>query len=143
MILYLVEENVLKEMGLNGNANVREWAATIDDSDLRLSAMTLFEKRLGWERKKKTAPEMAYRQLQQLDLFEEAYKGRIIPIDQNVVAEWAKLLGAKQKHERDMAIAATARVYDLVIVTRNVKDFEGRNVAVLNPFKKPFTISRL
>jgi toxin FitB len=32
------------------------------------------------------------------------------------------------------AIAATARVHGLTVVTRNVKDFELAGVQVLNPF---------
>lgn len=43
--LHLLDENVLREAGSRGNANVRRWLATIDDSCLRLSAATLFEKR--------------------------------------------------------------------------------------------------
>ncbi|MDP3749701.1 MAG: PIN domain-containing protein [Phenylobacterium sp.] len=81
--------------------------------------------------------EHAQQQLAKLDAFEKSYDGRIIPIDGPVAAEWARLLGAKDKNQRDMAIAATARVHGLVIVTRNVKDFEGRGVRVLDPFKSP------
>lgn len=36
-----------------------------------------------------------------------------------------------------MALAATARVHGLVIVTRNVSDFTGRGVRILDPFKSP------
>jgi len=37
-----------------------------------------------------------------------------------------------------MALAVTARVHDLVLVTRNGKDFVGRDVMVFDPFvKKP------
>jgi predicted nucleic acid-binding protein len=32
-------------------------------------------------------------------------------------------------------IAATARVHDLIVVTRNVRDFEPFGVTVLNPFE--------
>jgi hypothetical protein len=34
----------------------------------------------------------------------------------------------------DALIAATAHVHDLVVVTRNVKDFEASGVPVLDPF---------
>jgi predicted nucleic acid-binding protein len=42
-----------------------------------------------------------------------------------------------------MALAATARVRDLVLVTRNVADFRGRNVRVLDPFKAAPTIMEI
>ncbi|WP_352809340.1 hypothetical protein [Mesorhizobium sp. M0614] len=34
-------------------------------------------------------------------------------------------------------MAATALMNDLVIVTRNVADFQGRGVTILDPFKTP------
>lgn len=136
MTLYLIEENVLREMRPGGDANVLAWLNTVADADLRLSAMTLLEKRRGWERLKKTEPKRAVAALAKLDELETAYAGRIIAIDEKVSAEWARLLGVKDKNQRDMAIAATARVHSLVVVTRNVKHFTGRQVQVLNPFKE-------
>lgn len=47
MTAYLIDENVLREFGTRGNANVRKWLATVDDVDLRLSVATLFEIRDG------------------------------------------------------------------------------------------------
>jgi hypothetical protein len=34
-------------------------------------------------------------------------------------------------------IAATARVHDLTLVTRNVADFAGTGVPVINPWSAP------
>ena len=36
--------------------------------------------------------------------------------------------------QADMLIAATAQVHALTLVTRNVRDFDGCGIAVLNPF---------
>lgn len=38
------------------------------------------------------------------------------------------------RHVADMLIAATAQVHALTLVTRNVRDFDGCGIAVLNPF---------
>lgn len=146
MTLYLLDENVLREMGANGDANVRKWLAGIDDDQLRLSVMTLFEKRLGCEAQVARGGDKAKSGKAGLELIkalEEDYKSRIIPISAAVAAEWSRLLGPKQKNQRDMALAATARVHDLVLVTRNVKDFVGHDVQVLNPFKSPAVIVRV
>jgi len=35
----------------------------------------------------------------------------------------------------DAGLAATARVHGLTVVTRNIKDFDGRGVKVVDPFK--------
>lgn len=102
---------------------------------MRISALTFFEKRRGWERRRRKEPELAEQMLGLIDAIEEAYRARIVPIDRQVVAEWARLLGAKDKHQRDRALAATARVHGFVLVTRNVDDVRGCEVRVLDPFK--------
>ena len=96
--------------------------------------MTLFEKRRGWERRRKADPERAVAALAELDSFEANYLGRIIAIDAAVAKEWARLLGAKDNNQRDRALAATARVHGFVLVTRNIADVRGCGVQVLNPF---------
>lgn len=137
MTLYLIDENVLREAGSQGNANVRRWLATIDDSDLRLSAATLFEKRRGAEALKRRDPARSATLLAAIDALEKSFSDRILPIDAPIVSEWTRLLGEKNKDRWDLALAATARVHDLILVTRNLKDFTGRGVRLLNPFKDP------
>jgi predicted nucleic acid-binding protein len=39
------------------------------------------------------------------------------------------------RSQADRLIAATAQIYDLTVVTRNVHDFAGCGVGVLNPFQ--------
>jgi predicted nucleic acid-binding protein len=135
--LYLLDENVLRALQTPGNRNVQRWYASVAPSDLRISAVTLFEKRRGWERLSKSDPERAAAGLANIAAFEALYGDRIVAIDKVVAAEWARLLGAKDKHQFDMALAATARVHGLVLVTRNVDDFRGREVDVLDPFRDP------
>lgn len=137
MTLYLLDENVLRELKHGGNKNVHQWIATVDDTDLRLSVATLFEKRRGAEALMKRDPERARRILDGIEMLEKLFSDRIIPIDGPVVAEWTRLLGNKNKDRWDLALAATARVHGLIIVTRNVSDFTGRGVRILNPFKSP------
>ena len=43
-------------------------------------------------------------------------------------------LRGQTRSQADMLIAATAQIHALTIVTRNVRDFDGCGVAVLNPF---------
>lgn len=135
MARYLLDENVLRELHPRGNARVRAWFDTVSADDLRISVMTLFEKRRGWERRRRSDPDRASRQIAMLDALEAAYGSRLVPIDGPVVAEWTRLLGAKDKNQRDRALAATARVHGFVLVTRNVDDVRGCGVRVLNPFR--------
>jgi predicted nucleic acid-binding protein len=96
--VYLLDKNVLRELRPKGNFDVRSWYASIAEADPRISVMTLFKKRRGWERRKKTTPGLAAAQLAVLDALEAAYKTRLLPIDDAVTAEWARLLGAKDKN---------------------------------------------
>jgi len=49
--------------------------------------------------------------------------------------EWTRLMaGTPDDLAADAMIAATARIHRMVIVTRNVKDFERFGAQVFNPF---------
>ncbi|WP_292442367.1 hypothetical protein [Mesorhizobium sp.] len=97
MTRYLLDENVLREFGSRGNANVRKWLATVDDADLRLSVATIFEKRRGAEMLKRRDPVRAGPLLDTIANLEKAYVDRIIPVDAEVVEEWTRMLGVRNK----------------------------------------------
>jgi len=62
----------------------------------------------------------------------------ILPADGAIYREWARLMhGRSDSFAGDAMIAATARVLRLVVVTRNVKDFQQFGVEILNPFNHP------
>ena len=42
-----------------------------------------------------------------------------------------------QQRQADLLIGATALRHDLVLVTRNTKDFEGCGIKLFNPFEEP------
>jgi predicted nucleic acid-binding protein len=102
VILYLLDENVIREMHPGGAAAVRAWLAGVDDSQLRVSALTFFEKRRGWERRRRKLADRgldtaeADARLVELTAYEKRFEGRIVPIDAAVAAEWARLLGTRE-----------------------------------------------
>ena len=50
--------------------------------------------------------------------------------------EWACLMeGKPDQHLEDAMIAATARVHQLIVATRNERDLARLGVQVVNPFK--------
>ena len=62
----------------------------------------------------------------------------ILPADGAIYREWARLMhGKSDSLAGDAMIAATARTLQLVVVTRNVKDFHQFGVEILNPFNHP------
>jgi predicted nucleic acid-binding protein len=67
------------------------------------------------------------------------FAGRILPVTESIAERWGHLAAAaKQKGFTvavvDGVIAATFLEHDLTVVTRNVKDFAGLGVTVLNPW---------
>jgi toxin FitB len=56
-------------------------------------------------------------------------------MDTDCFLEWSRLkAGMPDRILKDAMIAATARVHDLVVATRNVRDFQRLRVRVFNPF---------
>jgi len=132
---YLLDANVLREAGARGHANVRAWLRSVPERTLFISAVTLLEMRRGWEVRKRLELALAEFRLAGLSALGEAYAGRIVPVDRDIAAEWARLLGEHDRNRDDTALAATARVRGFVVATRNTRHFRSRGVRVLNPFK--------
>jgi hypothetical protein len=55
-------------------------------------------------------------------------------VDDSVAVAWGRIMGQRPRPMADALIAATARVNDKVLVTRNVADFQEMGVEVLNPW---------
>ena len=132
---YLLDTNVLRELGKTSpHKNVAAWLKSVDDADLAISALTVREIAKGVVKLRKTKPDTAAALAATVAAIFDAYDGRILPIDRAVASVWGEALGESEKHVDDTGLAATARVHGLIVVTRNVKDFEGRGVKVIDPF---------
>lgn len=64
------------------------------------------------------------------------FAGRIAPVDAAVADRWGRLIAqaARPLPAIDSLLAATALQHDLVLVTRNTRDFAGLPVEVFNPW---------
>lgn len=63
----------------------------------------------------------------------------VLPISQQIAERAGSIRGELQskgvtRTQADVLIAATAQVHRLTLVTRNVRDFEGIRIELLNPF---------
>lgn len=59
----------------------------------------------------------------------------ILAVDAAAFREWAKLMHRRSDTlMQDAIIAAVAIVHRLIVVTRNVRDFEQFDVSIVNPF---------
>jgi predicted nucleic acid-binding protein len=59
---------------------------------------------------------------------------RILPITDQIAVEWGRLAAQRTRGDADGLIAATAIVHDLIIVTRNVADFDDTGASVIDPW---------
>lgn len=62
------------------------------------------------------------------------YADAILPFDEEIAQIWGRLRVPHAENPLDKQIAATALLYDLTVVTRNVSHYEPTGVALLNPF---------
>ena len=72
-------------------------------------------------------------------MFTDDFDGRILPFDTKAAAAYAEAFVARRKAGRpsgavDLMLAAIARVHGASVVTRNLADFEGVGVAIINPW---------
>jgi predicted nucleic acid-binding protein len=110
---------------------VASWIAATPADRLHVSVLTLGEIGRGIARGHRSqAPALD----QWLHDVEAGFEDRVLPVTLRVAAAWGGQEPAQPLPVIDALIAATAQVYDLTVVTRNVKDFELAPVQVFNPF---------
>jgi hypothetical protein len=133
--MYLLDTNVISELRKpKPHAGVVAWVAAVEEALLFLSAVTIAEIQAGIEVTRDQDAPKADEIEAWLDLVSSTYN--VLPMDAATFRTWAKLMHRRSDTlYEDAMIAATARVRDLTVVTRNVADFKPFGVKVLNPFE--------
>ncbi|WP_431900129.1 type II toxin-antitoxin system VapC family toxin [Nonomuraea sp. bgisy101] len=135
---YLLDTNVVSEVRKrNGSSHVRNWIGEAHGPTLYLSSLTVGEIRSGVELRRRRNPAQATILERWLHGLHRQFGDRIIPITSEIAEEWGRLNAIRPIPTMDGLIAATARVNGWTLVSRNVKDFEGTGVSVVNPFEPP------
>ncbi|UJS24500.1 type II toxin-antitoxin system VapC family toxin [Thiothrix winogradskyi] len=133
--MYLLDTNVVSELRRQKpHGAVVAWLQSVDDKDLYLSSVTLAEIQAGIEITRDQNVQRAIELEEWLDAVATTYN--ILTLDGAAFRTWAKLMHRKSDTlYEDAMIAAIAKVNKLVVVTRNVTDFESFDVPLLNPFE--------
>ncbi len=133
--MYLLDTNVVSELRKNKpHGAVLAWVSAADDASLFLSAVTIGEIQAGIEKTRGDDPAKAVEIEQWLE--QVAASCNVLPMDATAFREWGRLTHRKSDTLlEDAMIAATARLHDLVVVTRNVADFKMLGVKTLDPFR--------
>jgi predicted nucleic acid-binding protein len=137
---FLLDTNVPSELTRPyPQSSVSQWLDNADDDQLYFSVVSLGEILKGI-----TILEHGKRRTQLQQWLDETlrpwFDRRILPVDEAIAERWGVLAGQCRLKGRplkvaDGLIAATALEHDLTIVTRNVSDFEGLGVEILNPWE--------
>lgn len=130
-MLYLLDTNALSEINKpKPNPGFMSWFEQSIATDLYLSCITVGEVYKGIAL---VAEESKRKQLEQhIKTIVSAFNTRILAIDTDTTLIWAELLAGSMKKGQtapsiDALIAAQCLQRKLVLVTRNVKDFENFN----------------
>lgn len=132
---YLLDTNIVSEFRrLRPHGAVTAWRRSIPIHQLAIPAVVLAEAQAGVEVMRRQDPVKA----EELEFWIEGLMAyyTILAADGAIFREWARLMhGVSADQSADAMIAATARVMELIVATRNVKDFLRFNVRVVNPFE--------
>ena len=94
----------------------------------------LGEIRCGIEQVRPRDPAQAQALERWLNALADGFRERILPVDHPVAEEWGRMNALRTFPVIDGLLAATAKVYDLTLVTRDVDDLAGSGALLLNPF---------
>ncbi|MCP4702601.1 MAG: type II toxin-antitoxin system VapC family toxin [Gammaproteobacteria bacterium] len=143
---HLLDTNILSELTKRSpNANVIAFVSDLQDA--KLSSITLHELRYGLDLLPAGRRRNALAKTLQSLLAE--YRNCIIPVTQ-AEAESAAILRAQAKQQgrtinlADVLLAGTAKTHRLILATRNVEDFHGVDIDIINPWKnnkKSYTVN--
>jgi predicted nucleic acid-binding protein len=135
MSAYLLDTNVVSELRkARPHGAVVAWLGGLREEQVFLSAVTLGELQAGVERVRSQDREKAREIEYWVDRVAES--SHILAMDGPCFREWGRLMNGKpERLVEDAMIAATARINNLVVATRNERDFRDFEVSLLNPFK--------
>jgi predicted nucleic acid-binding protein len=139
---YLADTNIPSELTRpSPEPQVEEFLERAGREQVYISALSVGEIRKGIA----SLPPSARRR--QIEAWLESvmrpwFATRILPVTVEIAERWGVLAALSKERGRPLAVvdgllAATALEHDLSLVTRNVRDFDGLGVAILNPWELP------
>ncbi|SFO44249.1 hypothetical protein SAMN03159463_01916 [Mesorhizobium sp. NFR06] len=126
--MYLLDTNVVSDVQRRLPKPIA-WLASVEP----VSVITLGEIERGIFKQRKADPERAARLNVWLRELRRDNADRILAITEEIALAWGRITAGRTRGGADSLIAATALVHDLILVTRNVADFEGIGLTIINP----------
>ena len=140
----LIDTNVLSEVRRPApDPKVLAWLHGLDEDRSFISVASIAELRRGIAlmdegRRRATLADWLTHDLP------ARFAGRILPIDPAIAERWGDLMASARKRGfalsvMDGFLAATALAHELVLATRNTRDFEPFGILLLDPWRDPGT----
>ena len=136
---FLLDANVVSEL-TKESPDPGVTAFLSEQDDLWLSPVVLHELEFGLQLLPQGRRRDGLRQT--LSELIEEYEDQILPLERKE-AEWAARLrvqahlSGRVLHLGDALIAGTAKAHNLSVATRNIGDFDGLDIDVINPWETP------
>ncbi|BBZ04482.1 ribonuclease VapC [Mycolicibacterium chitae] len=137
--MIVLDTNVVSElMRPAPDSDVANWVDSLDVSDLLLTAVTAAELMYGVAR----LPDGRRRgelRAKMEGLLAEDFRDRILPFDALAATHYADIVADRERSGRQISfadgqIAAICRNWNVGLATRNVSDFAGTGVELINPW---------
>lgn len=138
--MFLVDTNVVSALAPSKRGTAEQLLEWLDEASSRLflSVISAAEIQSGIAKTKREGATTKARQLTEWwESIEYLYGSKLLPFDLECAHAAGQILDDARAHQpgfEDIAIAATARVHNLVVLTRNLRHFEPLGVRSVDPF---------
>ena len=139
MTACILDTNVLRELYVAApHEGFKDWFTRQELEDLHITTFNVAEIRYGIEKlpqgKKRRSIEDWLG-----DLLLPNFRGRILAFDVKSAEAWGAIMASAMKTGRprpvmDSLLASMALAHGMTLVTRNIKDFTGLGIELVNPF---------
>lgn len=140
--MIVLDTNIISEMMKKApSLRVVSWLDNQDVTQLFVSTITISEISYGIaslpKGKRKHAIEVAFHKV-----IQEAFKYRVLSFDEPAASIYGEIMGHRKTLGRPMSIldgqiAAIAISQNATLATRNIRDFSGCDLELINPFDAP------
>lgn len=133
---FLLDTNVVSEpRRRKPDMAVIAWLREQEADLLFVSVLTLGEIALGVEARGRRDPAAGRSLSAWLESIRTVYSDRVLPVTGDIAATWGRLGAGRPLPVIDGLLAATALVHRMTLVTRNVRDFDGLGIRLLDPWQ--------
>jgi predicted nucleic acid-binding protein len=138
--MIVLDTNVVSEVWRDrSHPNLQQWFERQDSAPLFLCMPVIAELSYGASRTLMRDKSLRYVKALQ-SMIDGSYRRRVLPFDLKSALKFGEVVAGRERIGRpigplDAMIAAICLVHGATLATRNVRDFEGLDLKLVNPFE--------